>query len=101
MKIFLLYGGKSAEHDISIISAYHILQEIYYEYYEVLPVYITPEGEWVKGQVIHTKEDIPTLSELRKVQGEAFDYNEFKEEKSVVFPVLHGPNGEDGTVQSG
>ena len=99
MKIFLLYGGKSAEHDISIISAYHILQEIYYEYYEVLPVYITAEGEWVKGQIIHTKEDIPTLSDLRKVQGEAFDYNEFKEEKSVVFPVLHGPNGEDGTVQ--
>ena len=100
MKIFLVYGGKSAEHDISIISAYHILQEIYYEYYQVLPIYITPEGEWVKGQIIDTKEGIPSLSELRKIKGEPFDFNEFSEENSVVFPVLHGPNGEDGTVQA-
>lgn len=99
MKIFLVYGGKSAEHDISIISAYHILQEIYYEYYQVLPIYITPEGEWVKGQIIDTKEGIPSLSELRKIKGDRFDFNEFREDNSVVFPVLHGPNGEDGTVQ--
>ena len=49
MKIYLIYGGKSAEHDISIISAYHILQEVYYEYYQVIPVYITTEGNWLKG----------------------------------------------------
>ncbi|HLR91873.1 MAG TPA: D-alanine--D-alanine ligase A, partial [Atopostipes sp.] len=56
MKVFLIYGGKSAEHDVSIISAYHILQEIYYEYYQVIPVYITTEGEWVKGTSIDQKE---------------------------------------------
>lgn len=99
MKVFLLYGGKSAEHDISVISAYHILQEIYYEYYQVVPVYITPEGEWGKGKIIEKKEDVPTLAGLREVSTEAFDFRELKEENSVVFPVLHGPNGEDGTVQ--
>lgn len=99
MKVFLLYGGKSAEHDISVISAYHILQEIYYEYYQVVPVYITPEGEWGKGTIIDKKEDVPTLSGLREISNEVFDFQELKEENSVVFPVLHGPNGEDGTVQ--
>ena len=99
MKVFLLYGGKSAEHDISVISAYHILQEIYYEYYQVVPVYITPEGEWRKGTIIEKKEDVPTLSGLREISKEVFDFQELKEENSVAFPVLHGPNGEDGTVQ--
>ena len=100
MKVFLIYGGKSAEHDVSIISAYHILQEIYYEYYQVIPVYITTEGEWVKGTSIDQKEQVPTLSELREGNGEPFDFQELKEEDDcVVFPVLHGPNGEDGTVQ--
>ena len=99
MKVFLIYGGKSAEHDVSIISAYHILQEIYYEYYQVVPIYITTEGEWHKGDIIETKEDVPTLTELREVNEVEFDFIELKEENSVTFPVLHGPNGEDGTVQ--
>ncbi|MDN6731876.1 MAG: D-alanine--D-alanine ligase, partial [Atopostipes suicloacalis] len=92
-------GGKSAEHDISIISAYHIMQEIYYDYYEVLPIYVTADGEWTKGQLIKSKEEIPSLSELRKSEGNHFDFEELKSEDSIAFPILHGPNGEDGTIQ--
>ena len=99
MKIFIIYGGKSAEHDISIISAYHIMKEIYYDYYEVLPIYVTAEGEWTKGELIETAEDIPSLSQLRKIKGKPFDFQELKSENSIAFPILHGPNGEDGTIQ--
>lgn len=99
MNIYLIYGGKSAEHDISIISAYHILQEIYYEYYQVIPVYISSDGNWLKGDLIDTKDEVPTLSELRDGEKVPFDLEELKTENSVAFPVLHGPNGEDGTVQ--
>jgi len=99
MNIYLIYGGKSAEHDISIISAYHILQEIYYEFYQVIPVYITPEGKWFKGELIDTKDEVPTLSELRNDSKTPFNLEELQTENSVAFPVLHGPNGEDGTVQ--
>lgn len=99
MKIFIIYGGKSAEHDISIISAYHIMQEIYYDYYEVLPIYVTVDGEWTKGELIESKEDIPSLSELRKIVGSPFDFQDLKSENSIAFPILHGPNGEDGTIQ--
>jgi len=48
MKIFLIYGGKSAEHDISILTAYSIIKEVYYDYYEVEPVYITRDGRMDK-----------------------------------------------------
>lgn len=99
MKIFIIYGGKSAEHDVSVISAYHIMQEIYYEYYQVQPIYVTVDGEWTKGHLIENKEEIPTLAELRSSVDRPFDFEELKEENAVAFPVLHGPNGEDGTVQ--
>ncbi len=99
MNIYLIYGGKSAEHDISIISAFHIMQEIYYEYYQVQPIFITQEGTWLKGEPIESKENVPTLQALRDTDLPEFDIRELKTEGSVVFPVLHGPNGEDGTVQ--
>lgn len=98
MKIFLFYGGKSAEHDVSVISAYHILQEIYYKDYQVVPVFISKEGKWMKGDLITRKEEIPCLSELQKPRGEDFHFEELKSD-SLAFPVLHGPNGEDGTIQ--
>lgn len=99
MKVFLIYGGKSAEHDISVISAYHIMQEIYYEYYEVTPIYITSEGIWIKGDTITDKNEVPTLNELRNIGEEVFDFQELRQDNCVAFPVLHGPNGEDGTIQ--
>ena len=99
MNIYLLYGGKSAEHDISIISAYHIMNEIYYDYYKVQPIFITQEGTWLKGNKIESKENVPSLQELRDTNFPAFDIRELVAENSIVFPVLHGPNGEDGTVQ--
>lgn len=100
MKLYLLYGGKSAEHDVSIISASYILEEIYYNIYQVIPVYITTEGRWLKGQLIESKEDVPSLSEMRLDESaEELDVTELQDEEVIVFPVLHGPNGEDGTIQ--
>ena len=49
MKITLLYGGQSAEHEVSILSAFSVLNAIYYDYYQVQLVYITKNGQWVKG----------------------------------------------------
>lgn len=100
MKLYLLYGGKSAEHDISIISALNILEEIYYNIYQVIPVYITREGNWIKGAVIESSDQIPSLNDMRlDASEETFDFRELQAENIIVFPVLHGPNGEDGTIQ--
>lgn len=99
MNIFLLYGGKSAEHEVSIISAYNILQEIYYDYYSVTPIYINRAGEWMKKQQLTSSSQLPTIEEMTE-ELEPFLFEELRQtEDNIVFPVLHGPNGEDGTVQ--
>jgi D-alanine-D-alanine ligase len=72
-RIAVLYGGNSGEHDVSVISASSVMEHLD-ERYDVTPVFIARDGTW----------PVPFES-LRQ-----FD---------AVFPVLHGPNGEDGTVQ--
>lgn len=111
MKVFLIYGGKSAEHDVSVVSARAIAENIYYEYYEVTPVYISRTGEWAKGPVIRDKDNIPSPEEMRYLLpeaakgnetdsiGRAVEIAEMREENVIAFPVLHGPYGEDGTIQ--
>lgn len=100
MKIFLVYGGKSAEHDVSLMSAFSIIKEVYYEYYEVIPVYITREGNWLKGKSVTDASQVESAEDM-KIQeaGTPLNFAELQEENVIVFPVLHGPNGEDGTVQ--
>lgn len=99
MKISLIYGGKSAEHDVSILSAFSILQSIYYNYYEVQLVYVTKDGSWFKGK---TYKEAPLAKEelhLSLNNAQPILPSDLKEKNTVIFPVLHGPNGEDGTVQ--
>jgi len=100
MNILLVYGGKSAEHDVSIISAYNIMKEIYYKFYTVTPIYITRDGQWIKGKEITAADQLTEESDLRiEGSGEALELSDLKQEDAIIFPVLHGPNGEDGTVQ--
>lgn len=111
MKIYLIYGGKSAEHDVSVLSAHSILNEIYFDYYSVIPVYITRDGVWLEGNEIATKEAVPERSEQLKftnldtdvspdhVLATPLSFSKIQQSKAIAFPVLHGPNGEDGTVQ--
>lgn len=112
MKIVVIYGGKSAEHDISILTAFSIIKEIYFEYYEVQPVYITKEGKWLKGAPL--TQPVNFAETLRLVPGETAHFaltegetstgieisvSDIQGEDTVIFPILHGPNGEDGTIQ--
>ena len=112
MKIVVIYGGKSAEHDISILTAGSIIKEIYFEYYDVQPVYITKEGTWLKGEAL--KAPVAFDQALRLTEGSVAHFATTEGETStgvriqpcdiagsdtVVFPILHGPNGEDGTIQ--
>ena len=112
MKIIVVYGGKSAEHDISILTAFSIIKEIYFDYYEVQPVYINRKGEWLKGEPLTGPVAFSEALRLEASQEAHFATSEgevstgvlvtpydLKEEECVVFPVLHGPNGEDGTIQ--
>lgn len=96
--LFLVYGGKSAEHDISILTASNILQNIDRTKYHVSLIYITKTGEWLTPTIPFEQWNKDTLK-LTTETGEPVDVSVLKQENAVVFPVLHGPNGEDGTIQ--
>ncbi|MGX7108941.1 D-alanine--D-alanine ligase [Facklamia miroungae] len=111
MKIILLYGGQSAEHEISIISAHNITQAIMYDLYTVQPIYITKQGQWIKGPemkepsigdqqlIFQESEKMEWSSTNAPSKGILIRPGDIQEKEAIVFPVLHGPNGEDGTVQ--
>ncbi len=103
MRIILLYGGQSAEHDVSILSAFSVLNAIYYNYYQVQLVYITKEGQWIKGPLLNEK---PASEEVLHLHwqnegdtAKVIQPCQIKEDNAIVLPILHGPNGEDGTIQ--
>src|SRR6185437_5597472 len=91
-KLVLLYGGKSAEHEVSLSTARAVTQAVDFELYEVVPVYITYEGEWRKGEPL--KQPVTTIEELRlEGDGEAKpdSIQSFLsgDAPDVVFPLLH------------
>ncbi len=95
-KVGIIFGGPSAEHSISILSASFILKAIDREKYEPRLLGITREGYWLDP--IASKEGLSKgLLKAEKGQ-ELFSYRLLKG-LDVVFPILHGPFGEDGTIQ--
>ncbi|GAA3018126.1 D-alanine--D-alanine ligase [Tetragenococcus solitarius] len=103
MKIILLYGGQSAEHDVSILSAFSVLNAVYYNYYQVQLVYITRDGQWIKGPLLKEKPESEEVLHLHWQDANDTDQViqpcHIKEDDAIVLPILHGPNGEDGTIQ--
>jgi len=107
IRLVVLFGGRSAEHDISCISAYNLLQAVDPDRYEVVPVGITRSGQWVGvGDVaIQSAAHVGALPSPDRAPSESImPYAGIPPTLSddvttVVFPLLHGPMGEDGTVQ--
>jgi len=108
-RIGLLYGGKSAEHKVSMQTALAVTKALDFEKFEIYPIYITEEGEWVKGpQLGAPAENVKALefSDNSNLPTPSFTPALFQaggaesgQTLDVIFPLLHGPNGEDGTVQ--
>lgn len=99
----LLYGGKSAEHEVSMRTALSVINALNFTKFNVFPVYISKAGKWFTGPQINEK--INNVNELIFTENghdqsviPAQFFASFTEDE-VVFPLLHGPNGEDGTVQ--
>lgn len=98
-RVVVLFGGESAEHDVSCVTAAHVLRALDDEKYEVSTVGITRSGQWVQAELPQSP-DLIALS----AQGAATNANMIiastpSSTPLVVIPLLHGPMGEDGTVQ--
>lgn len=100
-RLGLVYGGKSAEHEVSLSTALAVMQAVDFDKYEVIPVYITYDGEWRKGKSLEKPAE--TIEALRLPgNGKKDNIDQFVNGDGlpdIVFPLLHGTNGEDGTVQ--
>lgn len=84
-KLGIIYGGMSTEHDVSIMSAKSIIENLNKEKYEIFSIYIDKNGIWQKEQN-GKKENIQ-------------DIVKYLQNLDIIFPVLHGKYGEDGTIQ--
>ncbi len=107
----IIFGGRSVEHEISLLSARSIVRNIDSDRFEIFPIFITKDGGWRKAQldrllgrgkpkISHSSFLAPSLDPRNPVFYE-IDNKKIKHEHKldVLFPVLHGTYGEDGTVQ--
>ena len=81
MKVCVIYGGMSTEHEVSLQSSKNVIDNLDKDKYKIYPVFIDKNGEWIHND--------------KKLK----DIVEFLSKMDVVFPVLHGKYGEDGTIQ--
>lgn len=111
LRVGLLFGGRSGEHEVSLTSAASVLKALDPDKYEVIPIGITREGGWRVGSgglgllsaVLENGEPVtpsvdPTGPKLLPLNSPLAEPRS-KPEVDVIFPVLHGTFGEDGTVQ--
>ena len=109
LRVGVLFGGRSTEHEVSILSARAVIRELDPQRFEVVPLYIDKQGRWLVGDslrrvlgqadgrtYVYLPPD-PTAHALVPV--EAVDRPGPLPDLDVVFPIFHGLNGEDGTIQ--
>jgi D-alanine-D-alanine ligase len=97
LRVAVVFGGQSSESGVSCLTAQSVMANIDRERYDVTPVGITAAGEWVIEPADWTDIAPGSLPAVR-ADGEPFAWERLRE-FDVVFPLLHGPWGEDGTVQ--
>jgi D-alanine-D-alanine ligase len=114
----VIFGSRSVEHDVSIVTAQQVMQALKPDKYDVVPIYITRDGEWVTGPGLRDLKTFQTddISEMMGMKDTLispstshhgmitppvsglFARNQLRR-LDVVFPVVHGSHGEDGTLQ--
>lgn len=93
-RLVVLFGGQSAEHDVSRVTARHVLAAANPDRYDLVAIGITRDGEWVQ-----CSSDVSSFGDAMEITGETVNPFSVLTPGSVVFPLLHGPMGEDGTLQ--
>ena len=96
IKVGIIFGGMSTENEVSVVSAGSILGNIDRKKFEVFPIYIDKKGKWYifieDGKKRELGAEVENIIEIENIE-------EYLQKLDVVFPVLHGLYGEDGTIQ--
>lgn len=96
IRVGVIFGGMSTENEVSVVSAGSILENIDRNRFEVFPIYIDKQGKWYifieDGKKRELGAEVENIIEIENIE-------EYLQKLDVVFPVLHGLYGEDGTIQ--
>lgn len=113
IKVGVIYGGETVEHEVSIISAIQAMNKMDQEKYDIIPIYITKDREWYTGEMLKDIEMYSDLNLIKKygknvvlyyskgayiLQNKKFPKN-IVTDIDIAFPIMHGTNGEDGVIQ--
>ena len=113
IKVGVIYGGETVEHEVSIISAIQAINKLDQEKYEIIPIYITKDREWYTGNMLKDIEIYSDMNLIKKygknvilyakdgsfvLQNKKFPKNIITD-IDIAFPIMHGTNGEDGVIQ--
>lgn len=116
IKVGIIFGGKSVEHEISVITANQAMNAFNKEKYEIIPLYVSKKGLMYTGDLLLDLNNFKDMEELikhsiqvslindgNKVNVVRFPISKFKNNLlnsiDIAFPCMHGTNGEDGTIQ--
>ena len=113
IKVGVIFGGETVEHEVSIISAVQAMNKLDNEKYDIIPIYITKEGEWYTGAVLREIETYKDMDLLKRYTKNVVLYKKdgrfvlqskgmFKKvvnDIDIILPVVHGTNVEDGVLQ--
>lgn len=113
IKVGVIFGGESVEHEVSIISAVQAMNKLDTEKYEIIPIYITKDGEWYTGGVLREIETYKDMELLKRFTKNVVLYKKdnrfvlqnkgmikkYVNEVDIILPVVHGTNVEDGVLQ--
>ncbi|MBQ8131398.1 MAG: D-alanine--D-alanine ligase [Bacilli bacterium] len=114
IKVGVIFGGETVEHEVSIISAIQAMNKMDQEKYEIIPIYITKNREWYTGEILKDIETYQDFSLIKKycanvvlyyrdgsyvLQKKNGLFKKIVKDIDIAFPVVHGTNVEDGVLQ--
>lgn len=114
IKVGVIFGGESAEHEVSIISAIQAINKMNEEKYDIIPIYITKDRQWYTGAMLKDIDSYQDLSLIKKyatnvvlveknnrfiLQKKKGLFKREVAEIDIAFPIVHGTNVEDGILQ--
>ena len=114
IRVGVIFGGESVEHEVSIISAIQAMNKMDEEKYEIIPIYITKDREWYTGDMLRDIDAYQDLNLIKKYSNNVVLYykngsyvlqkkkgilRNVVKEIDIAFPIVHGTNVEDGVLQ--
>lgn len=114
IRVGVIFGGETVEHEVSIISAIQAMNKMDEEKYEIIPIYITKDREWYTGNMLREIDSYQNLSLIKRystnvvlyykdgsyvLQKKKWAIKRIVKEIDIVFPIVHGTNVEDGALQ--